>query len=54
MLSFGQSKAVIGLDVGSYAVKAVALQANKDRITLQGFASARIDKQEVGEVVKAV
>ncbi len=54
MLSFGQSKAVIGLDVGSYSVKAVALQANKDRITLQGFASARIDKQEIGEVVKAV
>lgn len=54
MLSFGQSKAVIGLDVGSYAVKAVALQANKDRITLQGFAQARIDNQDVGEVVKAV
>jgi type IV pilus assembly protein PilM len=54
MLSFGQSKAVIGLDVGSYGVKAVALQANKDRITLQGFASARIDKQDVGEVVKGV
>lgn len=54
MLSFGQSKAVIGLDVGSFAVKAVALQANKERITLQGFAQARIDKQDVGEVVKAV
>ena len=54
MLSFGQSKAVIGLDVGSYGVKAVALQANKDRITLQAFASARIDKQDVGDVVKAV
>lgn len=54
MLSFGQSKAVIGLDVGSYAVKAVALQANKDRITLQGFAQARIDSQDVGDVVKAV
>ena len=54
MLSFGQSKAVIGLDVGSYAVRAVALQANKDRITLQGYAQARIDKQEVGEVIKGV
>lgn len=54
MLSFGQSKAVIGLDVGSYAVKAVALQANKDRITLQGFAQARIDNQDAGEVVKGV
>lgn len=54
MLSFGQSKAMIGLDVGSYAVKAVALQANKDRITLQGFAQARIDNQDIGEVVKGV
>lgn len=54
MLSFGQSKAVIGLDVGSYAVKAVALLANKDRITLQGYAQARIDKQEPGEVIRAV
>lgn len=54
MLSFGQTKAVIGLDVGSYAVKAVALQANKDRITLQGYAQARIDKQDLGEVIKGV
>jgi len=54
MLSFGQSKAVIGLDVGSYAVKAVALQANKDRITLQGYAQARIDKQDLSEVIKGV
>lgn len=54
MLSFGQSKAVIGLDVGSYAVRAVALQANKDRITLQGYAQSRIDKQDPGEVIKAV
>jgi len=54
MLGFGTPKAVIGLDVGSYAVKAVALQANRDRITLQGFAQARIDDQDVGEVIRAV
>lgn len=54
MLSFGQPKAVIGLDVGSYAVKAVALQANKERITLQGYAQSRIDKQDLGEVIKGV
>ena len=51
---FGSSKAVIGLDVGSYAVKAVALQSNKDRITLQGYAQARIDNQDLGEVIKRV
>ena len=51
---FGSSKAVIGLDVGSYAVKAVALQSNRDRITLQGYAQARIDNQDLGEVIKRV
>ena len=51
---FGSTKAVIGLDVGSYAVKAVALQSNKDRITLQGYAQARIDNQDLGEVIKRV
>ncbi len=51
---FGGSKAVIGLDVGSYAVKAVALQANRDRITLQGYAQARIDSQDVGDVIRRV
>ena len=51
---FGGSKAVIGLDVGSYAVKAVALQSNRDRITLQGYAQARIDNQDVGEVIRRV
>jgi type IV pilus assembly protein PilM len=54
MISFGQSKAVVGIDVGSYAVKAVALQANKDRVTLAGFAQARIESQDVSEVVKRV
>jgi type IV pilus assembly protein PilM len=54
MLGFGSSKAVIGLDVGSYAVKAVALQSNRDRITLQGYAQARIDNQDVAEVIRTV
>ena len=51
---FGGSKAVIGLDVGSYSVKAVALQSNRDRVTLQGYAQARIDDQDVSEVVRKV
>ena len=51
---FGGSKAVIGLDVGSYSVKAVALQSNRDRVTLQGYAQARIDNQDIGEVVRKV
>ncbi len=51
---FGSTKAVIGLDVGSYAVKAVALQSNRDRITLQGYAQARIDNQDLSEVIKRV
>lgn len=54
MLGIGASKAVVGLDVGSYAVKAVALQANRDRITLQGYAQARIGDQDVGEVIRTV
>lgn len=51
---FGTTKSVIGLDIGSYAVKAVALQSNRDRITLQGYAQAKIDNQDVGEVVRRV
>ena len=51
---FGNTKSVIGLDIGSYAVKAVALQSNRDRITLQGYAQSKIDNQDVGEVVRRV
>lgn len=54
MFGIGDTKAVVGLDVGSYSVKAVALQANKDRLTLQGYAQARIDKQDPGEVIRKV
>lgn len=49
-----RTKTVVGLDVGSYAVKAVALQTNKDRITLQGFAQARIGTQDPATVVRQV
>jgi len=50
----GLSKLVVGLDVGSHAVKAVALQPNKNRITLQGFAQARIGNQDPAVVVRKV
>ena len=51
---FGGSKTVIGLDVGSYSVKAVALQTNRDRLTLQGYAQSRIGSQEPAEVIRKV
>jgi len=51
---FGSSKVVVGLDVGSYSVKAVALQPSGDRLTLQGYAQARIGTQEPVEVIRKV
>jgi type IV pilus assembly protein PilM len=51
---FGNTKTVVGLDVGSYSVKAVALQPNRDRLTLQGYAQARIGSQEPVEVIRKV
>lgn len=51
---FGSNKTVIGLDVGSYAVKAVALQAVKGRITLQGYAMARVADQDPAQVIREV
>ncbi len=51
---FGMSKTIVGLDVGSYAVKAVALQPNKDRITLQGYAQAKIGSEDPATVVRRV
>src|SRR4051812_25415701 len=53
-MALGQTKTVVGLDIGSYAVKAVALAGNRDRITLQGYAQARIDNQDPGEVIRKV
>ncbi len=53
-MALGQAKTVVGLDIGSYAVKAVALAGNRDRITLQGYAQARIDNQDAGEVIRKV
>jgi len=51
---FGMSKTVVGLDVGSHAIKAVALTPNGDRITLSGFASAKIGSQDPATVVRQV
>ena len=51
---FGSSKLVVGLDVGSYSVKAVALQPSGERLTLQGYAQARIGTQEPVEVIRKV
>lgn len=51
---FGTTKIVVGLDVGSYSVKAVALQPSGDRLTLQGYAQARIGTQEPVEVIRKV
>jgi type IV pilus assembly protein PilM len=51
---FGKSKVVIGLDIGSYSVKAVALAPNRDRLTLQGYAQSRIGSQEPVEVIRKV
>ncbi len=54
MLGMMQSKTIIGLDVGSYSVKAVALTPNKDRITLSGYAQDRIGNQDPAVVVRKV
>jgi type IV pilus assembly protein PilM len=51
---FGKTKTIIGLDIGSYAVKAVALAPNRDRLTLQGYAQARVGTQEPVEVIRKV
>jgi type IV pilus assembly protein PilM len=51
---FASSKLVVGLDVGSYSVKAVALQPSGERLTLQGYAQARIGTQEPVEVIRKV
>jgi type IV pilus assembly protein PilM len=51
---FGTTKTVIGLDVGSYSIKAVALQPNRDRLTLQGYSQHRIGTQEPVEVIRKV
>jgi type IV pilus assembly protein PilM len=51
---FNKIKTVVGLDIGSYAVKAVALAPNRDRLTLQGYAQARVGTQEPVEVIRKV
>lgn len=54
MKLFGRAKTVVGLDIGSYSVKAVGLATNGDRITLQGYAHARIESQDAAEVIRKV
>ncbi|MDA3959765.1 MAG: type IV pilus assembly protein PilM [Planctomycetota bacterium] len=51
---FGGSKTIVGLDVGSYSVKAVALQPNKGRIALQGYAHMRVGDNDQSVVVRQV
>lgn len=49
---FGRSHIYIGLDIGSYAVKAVALQPSKGRMTLMGFSHQRIGESDPSDAVK--
>ncbi len=48
------SKTVVGLDVGTHSVKAVALTPNGDRVTLSGYAQARIGADDPAMVVRQV
>ena len=51
---FGKKNIYIGLDVGSYSVKAVAVQPNKGRMTLLGYSQQRIGEQDVAVVIRQV
>ena len=51
---FGGSKTIVGVDVGSWSVKAVALQANKGRLTLMGFSHMRLDEQDPSLITRHV
>ena len=51
---FGGSKVIVGLDMGSYAIKAVAIQASKGRVSLQGYAHQRIGEQDPAVVARQV
>ena len=51
---FGKKNIYIGLDVGSYSVKAVAVQPNKGRMTLMGYSQQRIGEQDVAVVIRQV
>ncbi|MHC5067327.1 MAG: type IV pilus assembly protein PilM [Planctomycetota bacterium] len=51
-MMFGSAKTVIGLDIGTYAVKAVALQPNKGRVTLQGYAHIPIGDIDQADAVR--
>ena len=50
----GGSKVVVGLDIGSWAVKAVALQPTKDRLSLLGYAHQRVEDNDPSLVIRRV
>ena len=49
-----RAKTYVGLDIGSYSIKAVAVTANKGRLTLQGFAQMVVGEQDHAIVVRQV
>jgi len=51
---FGGAKTIVGLDMGSYAVKAVALQTTKGRVSLQGYAQQHLGEQEPAVAARQV
>lgn len=51
---FGGSKTIVGIDVGSWSVKAVALQATKGRLSLMGFSHMRLDEQDPSLITRHV
>jgi type IV pilus assembly protein PilM len=46
---FGRSKAVVGLDIGSYGVRAAELTRSGDSLILTGFGKAKVDAPEALE-----
>lgn len=51
---FGSSKVFVGLDVGTWSVKAVALQNNKGRLSLVGYSHMRVEDQDPSLITRHV
>ena len=49
MAVFGRAKTIVGLDIGSYGVRAVELTGSGDTLVLTGFGRARIESPEAVE-----
>ena len=49
-----RAKTFVGLDIGSYSIKAVAIGVNKGRLTLQGYAQQIVGEQDQAIVVRQV